>query len=29
MNIEAKLALRLQFLARVIAKESRHLASTD
>ncbi len=29
MNIEAKLALRLQFLARVIAKESRHLVTTD
>lgn len=29
MNIEAKLALRLQFLVRVIAKESRHLVSTD
>ncbi|MEQ1556895.1 MAG: hypothetical protein ABL915_08880 [Gallionella sp.] len=29
MNIDAKLAARLQFLARVIAKESHHLASTD
>lgn len=29
MNIEAKLAQRLQFLTRVIAKESRHLVTTD
>jgi len=29
VKIDAKLALRLQFLTRVIAKESRHLVSTD
>ena len=29
MTIESKLALRLQFLSRVIIKEVRHLSSTD
>jgi hypothetical protein len=29
VTVEAKIALRLQFLARVVRKESRHLATTD
>ncbi len=29
MTVEAKTALRLQFLARVVRKECRHLATTD
>ena len=29
MKIESKTAMRLQFLARVVRKECRHLASTD
>ena len=29
MKVEPKIALRLQFLARVVRKECRHLATTD
>jgi hypothetical protein len=29
MTVEPKIALRLQFLARVVRKECRHLATTD
>lgn len=29
MTVDAKTALRLQFLARVVSKECRHLATTD
>jgi hypothetical protein len=29
MTLDASLAARLQFLARVVSKESRHLAATD
>lgn len=29
MTLDAKIALRLQFLARVVRKECRHLATTD
>ncbi|OHC62802.1 MAG: hypothetical protein A3H93_03135 [Rhodocyclales bacterium RIFCSPLOWO2_02_FULL_63_24] len=29
MTVEPKIALRLQFLARVVSKECRHLATTD
>lgn len=29
MTLDAKIALRLQFLTRVVRKECRHLASTD
>jgi hypothetical protein len=29
MTLEPMIALRLQFLARVVRKECRHLATTD